>query len=92
MASDQITIPDFDYEETEDGRMRVPVTVKNGADTSQSVTLTVKVRAGENHNEKSTDLTVPANDSTETETIFDVTVEKFESDGSIDFDWDAQPE
>lgn len=92
MASDEITIPDFDYEETEDGRMQVNATVKNEADTDQTVTLTVKVRAGDDQNEKSTNLTVPANDSAETETTFDVSVEEFEQDGSIDFDWDADQE
>lgn len=92
MASDQITIPDFDYEETDGDRMRVWADVKNDSDTNQHVTLTIEVRAGDERNGKSTDLTVQANETTEAEAIFDVTVEEFEQDGSIDFDWDAEPE
>lgn len=92
MATEQITIPEFDYEETEDGRMHVPMTVKNEADTTQSVTLSVEVRAGEEQYEQSNDLTVGAGESTETEATFDVSVEDFEQDGSIDFDWDASPQ
>jgi hypothetical protein len=92
VAPDQITIPDFDYEETDGDRMRVWADVKNESDENLRVTLTIEVRAGDERNGKSTDLMVRANETTEAEAIFDVTVEEFESDGSIDFDWDAQAE
>lgn len=90
MASDQITVPDFDYEATEDDRMRVNTTVENRGDSERTVTLTVKVRAGEEKYERSTDVEVGPNESAETETVFDVSVEEFEGDGSIDFDWETR--
>lgn len=92
MASDQISVPEFDYEETEGNQMRVTATVANDADENQQVTLTISVDAGDQHEEKSTDLTVRANDAEETEAVFDVDVDEFERDGSLDFDWDAQAE
>lgn len=92
MASDQITVPEFDYEETDGNRMRVTATVANGADENRQVTLTISVDAGDQHEETSTDLTVRANDAEETEAVFDVDVAEFERDGSLDFDWDARAE
>ena len=90
MASDQITVPDFDYEATDDDRMRVNATVKNGGSSGRTVTLTVRVRAGEDDYEQSTRAEVGSNESAETETVFDVAVEEFEGDGSIDFDWETE--
>lgn len=92
VAAEQITIPEFDYEETDGDRMRVWADVRNDGDENQRVTLTIEVRAGDERNGKSTDLTVRANETTEAEAIFDVTVEEFEQDGSIDFDWDVESE
>ena len=91
MVSDQITIPDFDYESTDDDRMRVNATVENEGDAERTVTLSEQVRAGEDNYERSTDVTVGSNERAETSVIFDLTVEEFERDGSIDFDWDVQP-
>jgi hypothetical protein len=90
VASDQITIPDFDYEATDDDRMRVDATVKNEGDSERTVTLTVQVRAGEDRYEQSTTVEVGSNESAETETVFDTTVEEFEGDGSINFDWETE--
>lgn len=92
MASDQITIPDFDYESTDDDRMRVNATVRNEADSDRTVALTVQVGAGEDDYEQSTTVEVGSNESAETETVFDVTVEEFEGDGSINFDWETEQE
>lgn len=70
--------------------MRVNATVRNEADDNQRVSLTMAV--GDDRRKKSTDLKVRANESTEAEALFDVDVEAFRDDGSVDFEWNAQPE
>jgi hypothetical protein len=89
MASDQIKIPDFDYEATTDDRMRVSAVVENERNSEQTVTLTMRVKAGEETHEESTTVNVGANGTAEADTVFDVSVEEFEKNGSLDFDWDT---
>lgn len=92
MGADQITVPDFDYEATDNDRMRVNATVRNDADANQDVTLAVQVEIdGESH-EESTDLTVRANESADAAVVVDADVEAFEEGGSLQFDWEAEPE
>lgn len=88
MTPDQIAIPDFDYEATEDDELRVIATLQNDGDSEQTVALTVRIEADGEPYEQSTDASVGADESTETETVFDVTEEEF--DGTIDFDWEAE--
>lgn len=90
MGSDQISVTEFEYEETEGDRTRVDATVANDADVKQRVTLTVQMRASDEQQEKSTDVTVRANESEEAEAIFDVDPAAFERDGDLDFDWETR--
>ncbi|QLD90089.1 hypothetical protein HWV07_14030 [Natronomonas salina] len=92
MSSDQIDVSGYDYEATENDQVRVNATVENEADDNQRVSLTMSVGDGDDRREKSTDLKVRANESTEAEPLFDVDVEAFRDDGNVDFEWDAQPE
>lgn len=92
MSSNQIDVSGYDYEATENDQVRVNATVRNEADDNQRVSLTMAVGDGDDRREKSTDLKVRANESTEAEALFDVDVEAFHDDGSVDFEWNAQPE
>lgn len=92
MSSEQIDVSGYDCEATENDQVRVNATVRNEADDNQRVSLTMSVGDGDDRREKSTDLKVRANESTEAEALFDVDVDSFRDDGNVDFEWDARPE
>jgi hypothetical protein len=83
-----IEIPQFDYEEDNDGTMTVTYTAENTSDTEQSDTITVQVRAGQDNYERQSDMEIPPGETVEKAESFDVAVDDFRGDGSINFDWD----
>ena len=83
-----IEIPEFDYEEGENGNVVVTYTAENTTDSEQTDTITVTVRAGQDSYERASEVTIPAGDTVEKAESFDqVTVDEFRDDGSINFDW-----
>ncbi|NHN49007.1 hypothetical protein G9464_15595 [Halostella sp. JP-L12] len=83
-----IEIPEFDYEEGENGTVVVTYTAENTTDSEQADTITVNVRAGQDNYERASEVTIPAGDTVEKSESFEqVTVDEFRDDGSIDFDW-----
>ena len=83
-----IEIPEFDYEEGENGNLVVTYTAGNTSDSEQTDTITVTVRAGQDNYERASEVTIPAGDTVEKAESFDqVTVDEFRDDGSIGFDW-----
>jgi hypothetical protein len=83
---DAVRIGEWDYGEGESGRLRVFGTVRNERDGTVESTVLVSVRAGEEEVERSQTVSVPGNGSADFDIEFDVTYEKFRSDGSIRVD------
>jgi len=80
-------IPQFDYEEDDDGTMTVTCTAENTTDTEQSDTIKVLVRAGQDNYERQTDVEIPPGETVEKAESFDVRADEFREYGSITFDW-----
>lgn len=85
-----IEIPQFDYEEDDDGTMTVTYTAENTTDEKQQDTITVYVRAGQDNYERSSRVEIPPGENVERAESFDVAVEEFRGDGSISFDWGGE--
>jgi hypothetical protein len=82
-----IEIPQFDYEEDDDGTMTVTYTAENTTDTEQSDTIKVLVRAGQDNYERQSEVEIPPGENVEKAESFDVQADEFREDGSITFDW-----
>ncbi len=81
-----LRIDSWDFGEDDSGMLRVFGTVRNDGDTSTTVTVEVRVRAGEQRYERTTTVDVPEGATAEFEIEFDVEYDTFVGDGSIRLD------
>jgi hypothetical protein len=80
----ELSISDQDFEEADDGHLRVLATVRNPAGTERTRTLVVAVTVGESTTERRREVTVPADGEREVAVEFeDVAYDDFVGDGSL---------
>ncbi|WP_411963515.1 transcriptional initiation protein Tat [Haloferax sp. YSMS24] len=79
-----VRIVTFDFESTDDGRLRVFGEVVNDSGSERVVTVRVRVAVGENESVRDTDVSVPSGETEPFSVEFDVEFDAFASNGEID--------
>jgi len=83
-TSDALSVTTFDFEETEDGALRVFGNVENAGEVERTARVRVRVTAKESRTERTTEVTVPAGEGARFEVVFQVRYGTFVKKGSID--------
>ena len=81
-----VRITTFDFESTDDERLRVFGEVVNDAGSERTVTVRVRVTVGGSESVRDTDVTVPSGETAPFSVEFDVEYDAFASNGEIDVD------
>jgi len=81
-----LSVTTFDFDETDDGNLRVYGVVENTGEVERVARVRVSVSANGKEAERTTEVTVPAGRQTRFEVVFDVTYKAFSKGGSIDID------
>jgi hypothetical protein len=81
--SRDVRIDQFDFEETDDGLLRVFGTVVNSSDVERVATVKAIVDASGEHFERTTDVTVPANGEAEFGVVVEVEYDTFAKNGRV---------
>jgi hypothetical protein len=79
----QVRIGEFDFEETDDGTLRVFGTVVNDGDARRTTTVRAIVDAAGNNYEKTTEVVVDAGTTAEFSVVFDIDYDEFARQGRV---------
>jgi len=82
-GGDPVRISSYDFEETDDGRLRVFGTVVNDGDAERRVTVVARVTTPDDEHERSTELSVPPGEAAEFAVEFAVEFDAFAKDGTV---------
>lgn len=88
--SRELRITGYTVQETDDGNLAVPVTVKNVADGQRTGTLVVTVTIGEDSHTKRQDVSVASGVEATLTFTFDVAYGRFSENGGLTLHWAAE--
>ena len=81
---DALSVTSFDFEETDDGALRVFGTVENAGEVERTARVRIRVTAKGSRTDRTTEVIVPAGEEARFEVVFQVRYRAFASEGSID--------
>ncbi|SEO57569.1 hypothetical protein SAMN04487948_103306 [Halogranum amylolyticum] len=86
----EVKVSEFDYGESDDGKLRVTATVRNETDEPTTVTLIANVTAGKGEKKQELDRSerfeIDDGSSADASFTFDVPYTRFERNGSLDLE------